>query len=240
MLELASAFGVFANGGEKVHPVFIKKIVTLKGEVLEENPYLEPEETEEEEQTEESPSSPLKERVTSPQNAFIMTHLLEGVVQHGTGQRARALGRPVAGKTGTSSDYADAWFIGYTPSLLSVVWVGFDDKTSLGKNETGARAALPIWISFMERALRDTPVEDFKAPEGITFVKVDIESGLPVISGSSSHTVQEAFVDGTQPPKKEGQTKEESSPGTPVRGKSPQDPPAPSGRQYKWPTAGRD
>ena len=240
MLELASAFGAFANGGEKVHPVFIKKIVTLKGEVLEENPYLEPEETEEEDQAEGSPSSPSKERVTSPQNAFIMTHLLEGVVQHGTGQRAKLLGRPVAGKTGTSSDYADAWFIGYTPSLLSAVWVGFDDKTSLGKNETGARAALPIWISFMDRALRDTPVEDFKAPEGISFVKVDIESGLPVSSGSSSQTVQEAFVDGTQPRKKEAQTKEEPSPGTPVRGKSPQDPPAPSGRQYKWPSPARD
>ncbi|MDO9350565.1 MAG: PBP1A family penicillin-binding protein, partial [Deltaproteobacteria bacterium] len=154
MLELTSSFAVFANGGERIKPIFIKKIVTMKGEVLEENtPYIELEEPEEEEEGEEDtavtpPPAPItKERVISPQNAFIITHLLEGVVQHGTGQRAKVLGRPVAGKTGTSSDYADAWFIGYTPSLLAGVWVGFDDKTSLGKNETGSRAALPIWIS---------------------------------------------------------------------------------------------
>src|SRR5512136_1483521 len=162
MMELTSAFAVFANGGEKIKPVFIKKIVTMRGEVLEENtPYAQTdmEEKEEESETPETPPPALKERAISPQNAFIMTHLLEGVVQHGTGQRAKVLGRAVAGKTGTSSDYSDAWFVGYTPSLLSGVWVGFDDKTSLGKNETGARAALPIWISFMDKALRNTPVE---------------------------------------------------------------------------------
>ncbi len=86
------------------------------------------------------------------------------------GQKSSA--RPVAGKTGTSSDYSDAWFIGYSPSLLAAVWVGYDDKTSLGKNETGARAALPIWISFMESALRDTPAEKFKVPQGITMVRL--------------------------------------------------------------------
>ena len=169
-----------------------------------------------------------------------MTHLLEGVVQHGTGQRARLLGRPIAGKTGTSSDYGDAWFIGYTPSLLCAVWVGFDDKASLGKDETGARAALPIWISFMDRVLRDKPIEEFKAPEGITFVKVDLESGLPVSGGSSSRTIEEAFVDGNQPRKKETQTRQEPSPRIPSRGRSHQDPSASSGRQYKWPSQGRD
>src|SRR5512136_840480 len=140
MLELAEAFGVFANGGERVKPIFIKKIVTLKGEVLEENyPYVELEEKEDEEEGNGEASSPvLRERVISPQHAFIMTHLLEGVVQHGTGQRAKALNRHIAGKTGTSSDYTDAWFVGYSPSLLAAVWVGFDEKTSLGKDETGA------------------------------------------------------------------------------------------------------
>jgi len=151
MPELTSAFAVFANGGERVKPIFLKKIVTMEGEVLEEKtPYIEMEEKEEEEELSQTPPPFLNERVISPQNAFIMTHLLEGVVQHGTGQRAKALGRPVAGKTGTSSDYSDAWFVGYTPSLLAGVWVGFDDRTSLGKNETGARAALPfgflLWI----------------------------------------------------------------------------------------------
>jgi len=228
MLELVSAFGVFANGGERVKPIFIKKIVTMKGEVLEENtPYIELEETDEEEEVTESPSPPVqKERVISPQNAFIMTHLLEGVIQHGTGQRAKVLGRPIAGKTGTSSDYADAWFIGYTPSLLAGVWVGFDDKTSLGKNETGARAALPIWISFMDRVLKKMPIEDFKVPQGVIMMKVNIETGLPS-DGSSQETITEAFVEGTIPGEKEGHEKEVSSSGAPIRGWSSSDPSRP-------------
>ena len=134
MPEFVSAFSVFANGGERVNPIFVKKVVTMKGDVLEENfPYVEFEEEEKEEGEDDvpplSPAPPVKERVISPQQAFVMTHLLEGVVQHGTGQRAKSLGRPVSGKTGTSSDYGDAWFIGYTPSALAAVWVGFDDKS---------------------------------------------------------------------------------------------------------------
>ena len=229
MPELTSAFAVFANGGERVKPIFLKKIVTMEGEVLEENtPYIEMEEKEEEEDTSEAPSPVLKERVISPQNAFIMTHLLQGVVQHGTGQRAKVLGRPVAGKTGTSSDYSDAWFVGYTPSLLAGVWVGFDDKTSLGKNETGARAALPIWISFMDKALRNTPVETPKPPKGITLIKVNIETGLPT-EGDSPDTIVEAFIDSSIPWKKEGPEEESPSSGTPVTGRSPDNPAAPSG-----------
>jgi penicillin-binding protein 1A len=229
MLEMTSGFAVFANGGERIQPIFIKKIVTMKGEVLEENtPYIEIEEKEEEQETSEAPSPFLKERVVSPQNAFIMTHLLQGVVQHGTGQRAKVLGRPIAGKTGTSSDYADAWFIGYTPSLLTGVWVGFDDKTSLGINETGARAALPIWISFMDQALQSTPVETLKPPKGIKLVKVNIETGLPS-EGDSPETIMEAFIDNTIPWEKESLEKESPPSGVPLRGRSPGDPPAPPG-----------
>lgn len=229
MLELTAGFGTFANGGERVKPIFIKKIVTMKGEVLEENnPYVEMEEKEEEEEAPQNPSPVLKERVISSQNAFIVTHLLEGAVQHGTGQRAKVLGRPIAGKTGTSSDYSDAWFIGYTPSLLTGVWVGFDDKISLGQNETGARAALPIWISFMNRALRNTPVETFHPPQGITLIKVNIETGLPS-DRESVETIMEAFIDGSIPWEKEDLEKESPSSGAPVRGRSPGDPPAPLG-----------
>jgi penicillin-binding protein 1A len=224
MLELTTGFGVFANGGERVKPIFIKKIVTMKGEVLEENyPYVEMEEKEDEEEAPEPPSPIVKERAISPQNAFIITHLLQGVVQHGTGQKAKVIGRPIAGKTGTSSDYADAWFIGYTPSLLAGVWVGFDDKTSLGKDETGARAALPIWISFMDQALRNTPLEIFKLPEGVTLMKVNIETGLPR-DGDSGETILEAFVDGTLPGEREGLEKESPSTGSPVLENSSKDP----------------
>ncbi len=229
MLEMTSAFAVFANGGERVKPIFIKKIVTMKGEVLEENtPYIEMEEKEEEEESSEIPSPVLKERVISPQNAFIMTHLLQGVVQHGTGQRAKVLGRPVAGKTGTSSDYTDAWFIGYTPSLLTGVWVGFDDKTSLGINETGARAALPIWISFMDQALKNIPLETLKPPKGITLIKVNIETGLPS-DKDSPETILEGFVDSSIPWERESPEKENPSSGAPLRGRSSGDHPAPSG-----------
>jgi penicillin-binding protein 1A len=228
MLELTGAFSIFANGGERIKPIFIKKIVTMKGEVLEENyPYIELEEKEEEEEIPEVPTPVQKERVISPQNAFIMTHLLQGVVQHGTGQRAKVLGRPIAGKTGTSSDYADAWFIGYTPSLLTTVWVGFDDKTSLGEKETGARAALPIWISYMDQALRNTPIETFKVPSGITMVKVNIETGLPT-NEDSQESIIEAFIEGTVPEVKEGHEKEPSS-DTPISERSSGDSPAPSG-----------
>ena len=216
MPEFTSGFAVFANGGERVKPVFIKKVVTMKGEVLEENfPYVEFEEKEEKEEEEDlplSPTPPVKERVISPQKAFIMTHLLEGVVQHGTGQRAKNLGRPISGKTGTTSDYGDAWFIGYTPSVLTAVWVGFDDKSSLGKDETGARAALPIWVSFMYQALRGTSVESFKVPPGVTLVKVNLETGLPG-SGGPQDTVMEAFLDGTVPGDRGGQEREGPSSG---------------------------
>ena len=229
MMELTCAFAVFANGGERIKPIFIKKIVTMKGEVLEENtPYIEMEEKEEEEEMPKTPPPASKERVISPQNAFIMTHLLQGVVQHGTGQRAKVLGRPVAGKTGTSSDYSDAWFIGYTPSLLSGVWVGFDDKTSLGKKETGARAALPIWINFMDQALRNTPLDIPKPPPGITFIKVNIETGLPT-NTDSPETITEAFIDSSIPRENEAGVTEGSSSGTPLPERSPGETHAPSG-----------
>jgi len=215
MPELTAAFGVFANGGERIKPIFIEKIVTMKGEVVEENSsYVEIEEKEEEEMPpEETQTLPpvTRERVISPQDAFIITHLLQGVVQHGTGQGARSLGRPVAGKTGTSSDFADAWFIGYTPSLLASVWVGFDNKSSLGSNESGARAALPIWISFMEQALRNTPVESFKVPPGIILMKVDLETGEPPSEGSRE-TVLEAFIDAAHTPESPGEVMKETSP----------------------------
>lgn len=229
MLEMVSGFSIFANGGERITPIFIRKIVTMKGEVLEENsPFYDGEESEEkdedkdeddEQEPEVKPTPVIKERVLSPQIAYLMTHLLEGVVQHGTGQKAKVLGRPVAGKTGTSSDFADAWFIGYTPSLIAGVWVGFDDKTSLGSNETGAKAALPIWIYFMSNALKDRPIEIFKPPEGIKLVRVNLETGLP-IDGDTKDSILEAFIEGTLPSTKEeaDRTSSVSTTRTPIQG----------------------
>jgi len=188
-------------------------------------PKGEQEKEEEEEGNGEVSSPSLRERVISPQHAFIMTHLLEGVVQHGTGQRAKVLNRAVAGKTGTSSDYTDAWFVGYSPTLLTAVWVGFDEKTSLGKDETGARAALPIWIAFMSEALADSPLEAFKAPPGIVMKKVNIETGL-LTDEESSETILEAFVEGMLPEEKEGERKQESPSSPTLRDVLPKESPS--------------
>jgi penicillin-binding protein 1A len=185
LYELTKAYSVFANQGNLFKPIFIKKILDRDGNLLEENlplPYFE--EFQEEEQ------------VITPQTAFLMTYLLEGVVEHGTGWRAKSLGRPVAAKTGTTDQFMDAWFIGYTPELITGVWVGFDEERSLGENETGARAASPIWVAFMSRILKDKPKKDFPVPEGIGFTKIDPKTGH-VSSGKEG--ILECFKDGTEP-----------------------------------------
>ena len=106
------------------------------------------------------------------------TYILEDVVESGTGTRVKSIGRTVAGKTGTTNDNRDAWFIGFTPSLVTGVWVGFDKDETLGKEEVGGRAAAPIWLYFMEKALQTHPVEVFPVPEGIVFVKIDPDDGF--------------------------------------------------------------
>ncbi|MCP5051201.1 MAG: penicillin-binding protein, partial [bacterium] len=154
LLEMVRAYSVFNNLGYLVQPIFIKKIVDRDGNVIEEN-------------------KPVREKVIDKNTAYIMTSLLEGVVKHGTGRRVRELNRPVAGKTGTTNDLFDAWFIGYTPRYVSGTWVGFDREGSLGKNETGSRAASPIWLGFMKRILTDKPIRVFQVPKGVVFAKID-------------------------------------------------------------------
>jgi penicillin-binding protein 1A len=130
--------------------------------------------------------------------AYIVTSLLRGVVERGTAIRARALGRPIAGKTGTTNDFTDAWFIGYEPSLAAGVWVGFDEKVnSLGPGQTGSEAALPIWMEFWRKATAGRPVEEFPIPGNIVFVPVD-KTGRPGTPGTPGVRM-EAFVAGTEP-----------------------------------------
>jgi penicillin-binding protein 1A len=192
LLELTKAYAVFANQGRIFRPIFIKKILDRDGNLLEEN--LPPSYSKE---------LPGGEQVLSPQTAYLMTYLLEGVVQNGTGWKAKALKRPVAAKTGTTDQFVDAWFIGYTPEFITGVWVGFDDEKSLGENETGTRAASPIWVNFMSKVLKEKPIRDFPVPEGIEFMKVDSKTGL---IDSGSETLLECFREGTGPSK-------EASPG---------------------------
>ena len=179
LLELVNAYSVFNNSGYLIQPVFIKKIVDRDGNVLEE-------------------SVPTKEKAIEKTTAYIMTNLLEGVVQHGTGWRAKALGRPTAGKTGTTNDLFDAWFLGYTPRYISGVWVGFDEESSLGKYETGSKAACPIWVGFMKRTLDKKPVRIFQVPEGVVFSQIDAKTGLLPIP-ESEETIFECFKEGTVP-----------------------------------------
>jgi penicillin-binding protein 1A len=128
----------------------------------------------------------------------MMTNLLEGVVQHGTGFRAKALGRPAAGKTGTTNNLNDAWFIGYVPNLVAGAWVGYDEERKLGKHETGSRAAAPIWVKFMKGALEDTPIDNFEVPDGVEFAKIDPETGL-LASPLTKNVIFEVFKTGTAP-----------------------------------------
>jgi penicillin-binding protein 1A len=125
--------------------------------------------------------------------------MMEDVVQKGTGQAAKALGRPIAGKTGTTNEFINAWFIGGTPNLVAGTFVGFDDRRSLGETESGAHAALPIWIGFMKEALKTLPVVPFTIPDGITFVKVDPATGLLNSEQEDQPGNVEIFARGSEP-----------------------------------------
>ena len=179
LLEVVNAYSVFANQGYFVEPVFITRIEDRDGKLLEE-------------------STPRRERVIDSETAYIMTTLLQGVVQRGTGQRVKAIGRPAAGKTGTTNNLFDAWFVGYTPRYITGTWVGFDDESSLGVSETGSRAASPIWLGFMKKILEGKPIRDFQAPEGVVYAKIDAKTGLLPIP-ESEETVFVCFKEGTVP-----------------------------------------
>jgi penicillin-binding protein 1A len=177
--DLALCFSVFANDGMKVKPIAIKYITDAEGRIIESNE-LEAVEA------------------ISPQTAFLITSLMEEVVKNGTGWRAKQLGRPVAGKTGTTNEYRDAWFVGYTPDFVAVVWVGFDDMRPLGSKETGARAASPIWVAFMKDVLKDeTEPVGFIPPEGIVSYTIDPVTGLLTKDEETGMTVY--FKEGTEP-----------------------------------------
>jgi penicillin-binding protein 1A len=179
LLEIVKAYSVFANQGYLVQPAFITKIEDRFGNVLEE-------------------MNPVRKPVIEKSTAYIMTSLLEGVVKYGTAQRVRALKRPVAGKTGTTNNLYDAWFVGYTPRYITGVWVGFDQERSMGVGETGSRAAIPIWLGFMQKILEKEPVRVFQVPEGVVFAKIDAETGLLPIPESKT-TLFECFKEGTVP-----------------------------------------
>ncbi len=178
LMELTTTFGVFSNQGIRAEPYMIQSVRDSSGQVLESH---------------EPRTTPVIPRST----AYLITNLLEDVVQRGTGQRARALGRPVAGKTGTTNDFTDAWFVGFTPNLVTGVWVGFDDQRSLGDREAGASVALPIWVTYMREALKGVPAAPFPIPSEIVYAPVDPKTGNLAPDGQNSNV--EVFVRGTVP-----------------------------------------
>ena len=169
LLEIVKAYSVFANQGFLVEPAFVTKIEDRYGNILEE-------------------MNPSRKPVIEKSTAYIMTSLMEGVVKYGTGRRVKALKRPVAGKTGTSNNLNDAWFVGFTPHYITGVWAGYDQERAMGVGEGGSRTASPIWLAFMQQVMKNEPVRVFQVPEGVVFAKIDAKTGLlPIPESEKNH-----------------------------------------------------
>ncbi len=180
LMEMTSAYSVFPNQGVRMRPYAIAKVSDREGNVLEEN-------------------RPEPKEAIRADTAFVMTNLLRGVVQRGTGAKAASLNWPLGGKTGTTDDYTDAWFVGFDPDITIGVWVGLDQKKPIGSNMTGAEAALPIWMDIMKAWIGDRKEPpQFPSPGNIVFVTVDKGSGEPAVDGTPG-AIPEAFIAGTQP-----------------------------------------
>jgi penicillin-binding protein 1A len=213
LFELTRAYAVFPSMGKRVRPVFIRKILDRNGRMIAVNRRVpdtnpgdvstKPPSMEERlrlRRTAAGPDDFPPGNAISRSTAYQMTDLLQGVVRFGTGRRMQALGRPAAGKTGTTNDLRDAWFIGFTPQLVAGAWVGYDQERPIGYKETGGRAAGPIWLYFMEKALEGEPVLDFEVPKTITFARVNYHTGLPSVEGDGGRTIFEVFKQGQEPP----------------------------------------
>lgn len=197
-LEMLTAYAVFANGGILVPPTYIIRIRDRDGRILES---VDPADFATGMAEDQRLIRKPPRRVISPETAYLITNIMESVVREGTGWRAKALGRPSAGKTGTTNDLKDAWYVGYIPQLATVSWVGYDQERPLGKSETGSRAAAPAWVNFMQEAIKQYPAVDFYVPDSIEFYPIDPENGL-LLADDSEKARYEAFAPGTAPTKR--------------------------------------
>ncbi len=228
LYEITKVFSVFGRLGKSIHPLLIRQVLSPEGQAVlsslsmdeyfsdQIHPFQEEMEARRqkflsqptpafEEIPSQKPSAPPfffkeEDQLISEKTAFLISSLLRAAIKEpgGTGFSARDLKWPVAGKTGTTNNYHDGWFVGYSSGLVVGVWVGFDNEQSLGQGESGARAALPVWKAFMESAHKDQDPEDFKVPEGIVFTRIDNQTG-GLVSPSSKQVVVQAFVEGSQP-----------------------------------------
>jgi penicillin-binding protein 1A len=179
-IELTNAYATFAAGGRYAPHRLVTKITDADGREV---------------------PVPREERprdVMTPAEAYVVTSMLTSVVTEGTAKGALRLGRPAAGKTGTSNQARDAWFMGYTPSVVTGVWVGFDDRRPLGRRESGGRTALPIWVDVMRNATEGKPEVEFPVPTGVVTARIDPETGLLAYEGMEE-AMEEVFLTGTAP-----------------------------------------
>ncbi|PZP38633.1 MAG: penicillin-binding protein [Pseudomonas fluorescens] len=201
LMDMTSAYSVFPRNGTYLEPTYLRRVQDSQGVTLfRAHPACENCSAQLGASPNEPPTPPaIPSKVSmDPKTAYLMTNMLQGVVLNGTGRSLVSLGRPLAGKTGTTNDSIDAWFVGFSPSLSVGVWVGYDSPKTLGSGETGGRAALPIWKQFAEAQFANTPIEGFSVPQGIEFVRIDAKSGL-LPGVNSSKIITEAFVEGTAP-----------------------------------------
>ncbi|HET6519522.1 MAG TPA: penicillin-binding protein 1A [Geminicoccaceae bacterium] len=201
VLGLTTAYAMLVNGGKRIEPFLIERIQDRHGRTIARRDGRACDACRVAGGWRGQPPPALpdtREQVADPRLAYQMVHMMEGVVERGTARRAAQLGKPLAGKTGTTNESRDAWFIGFTPDLVVGTFIGFDQPRSLGARETGSSAALPIFVDFMEEALADQPPTPFRVPPGIRLVRVDADTGL-LPGPDSRDVVLEAFLPGTEP-----------------------------------------
>jgi penicillin-binding protein 1A len=198
LLRLTTAYGMLVNGGRRITPTFIDRVQDGNGVTVFRHDQRICEVCRAEAWTGQ-PAPRLadeREQIADSRSAFQVVSMLEGVVQRGTGRRVAAVGKPLAGKTGTTNEGRDTWFVGFTPDLVAGVFVGFDEPRSLGPKETGSSVAAPIFRDFMMAALEDVPATPFRVPPGIRLVRMNLDNGKPARAGDK-RVVLEAFKEGT-------------------------------------------
>ncbi|GGE35345.1 penicillin-binding protein [Marinicauda pacifica] len=228
LFRLVAAYSALVNGGRYIEPTLLDRVQSRSGETIYVHDQRSCEGCDVEEwgpEVEEPDLPVLGERVIDEVTAFQVVHMLEGVVERGTGARLRALGRPLGGKTGTTNDFRDAWFVGFGPDLIAATYVGFDTPRPLGSGEAGSRVAVPIVQEFLESALQDYPAAPFRVPEGVRFVPIDRQTGEPSVIGRP-FTIMEAFKPGTEPTRGQSAAEESLSFGSgALGGRTPEEEP---------------
>ena len=205
LIRLSNAYSMLVNGGKKVSPWLIERIDDRNGKTIfrrDNRPCEGCDVTDISKATPALPPPVLpdnRQQIVDNRVAYQIVSILQGVVEHGTGYAAHALGKILGGKTGTTNDSKDTWFVGFSPDLVAGIYVGYDQPQTLGRSETGASVALPGFIKFMEKALKDKPSTPFRVPPGIQFIKIDEKTGMPPVGETTDRIQLEAFKEGETP-----------------------------------------